>query len=232
MLNPTPFFDIDYFETKDVTLKRLQKFSLSAIQRLGLDNPGGVFTTLVSDLTTLHTDLFGSMVEADAGIATRRSQAQRMWGAIAKLQDQLEIDEPLIDFKSKQSKNPHLRTAFFPNNREEYSRASLLTADLLFTRAQEAALAHAAALGADFKAGLYTEFYDEFKAARAGTGAGDEQTDKARAAATNQRDALTQRLTDAVKLVAAQFLRDEARCRSFFRFELLSGGEPADDDKE
>ena len=31
MLDPTPFFTSDFFATKDVTLPRLQKFSLDAI---------------------------------------------------------------------------------------------------------------------------------------------------------------------------------------------------------
>ena len=44
----------------------------------------------------------------------------------------------------------------------------------------------------------------------------------------NPRTALTERLTDAVKLVAARFLREPARCAAFFRFELLSAGTPAE----
>ena len=46
-----PFFAPDYFATQDVTLPRLQKFSLDAAQRLVLDNPGGAFTAHRSDLT-------------------------------------------------------------------------------------------------------------------------------------------------------------------------------------
>ena len=69
MLNPAPFFAPDYFATTDVTLLRLQKFSLDAIQRLTLDNLGGAFTPLIADLTTYHTALFGSMAAADAGIS-------------------------------------------------------------------------------------------------------------------------------------------------------------------
>lgn len=226
MTNPTPFFDHDYFETRDVTLPRLQKFSLDAIQRLGLDNPGGAFTALVADLTGFHTALFGSMVATDAGIAQRRGSAQQMWGALADLQQQLEDDEALIDYKDK--KHPGLRLAFFPNGREEYGRTSLLTADLLFNRAATAAQAHAAALGADFAAAKYVAFYAAFKAGRDNTGAGDEQSAKARAEAQGQRTALTERLTDAVKLVAARFLREPARCAAFFRFELLSAGTPAE----
>ena len=225
MLNPTPFFAADFFGTKDVTLSRLQKFSLNAVQRLGLDNPGGVFTALGTELTGMYTALFGAMQDTDAGTAGRRGHAQLMWAAIGRLQDQLEADEPLINFKSQ--KNPLIRAAFFPNNREEYSRATLLTADLLFARAQAAATTHAAALGPEFDPALYAQAHVDFEAARTGTGAGDELAAKARAQASTQRDDLTARLTDAVKLVAAQFPRDEARCNSYFRFELLSAGTPA-----
>ena len=78
MLNPTPFFNADYFATQDVTLPRLQKFSVDVIQRLTLDNPGGVFAALIQDLTTHHTALFRAVVAADAGISQRRGSAQAM----------------------------------------------------------------------------------------------------------------------------------------------------------
>ena len=219
MLNPHPIFAPDYFATKDVTLLRLQKLSLDVMQRLALDNPGGVFAALVADLTAHNTALFGSLSATDAGISQRRTGAQQMWGALADLQHRLEADEALIDYKSQ--KTPAIRTAFFPNGRQEYSQATLLTADLLFTRAQTAAAAHAKALGADFDAAPYAAFYTAFRAGRDDTGAGDEQSAKARAAAQAHRADLTARLSDAVKLVAAQFLRDEARCAAYFRVGLL-----------
>ena len=225
MLNPTPYFAPDYFATKNVTLPRLQKFALSVIQRLALDNPGQVFDALVKDLTTYYEALFGSVTAADAGISQRRTAAQQMWGAIADLQHQLEEDEPLIDYKSK--KTPAIRLAFFPNNRTEYVDATLLTADKLFERAQNAATAHAKALGTDFDAAPYAAYYAAFKAGRDGTGAGDEQSAKARAEAQHHRGDLTARLSDAVKLVAAQFPRDEARCATYFRVGLLQAPAPA-----
>lgn len=218
-----------------MTLNRLQKFSLDFIQRLGIDNPGGVFTTLITDLTALHTALFGSMQAADAGTSQRRGSAQLMWKALADLQDQLEEDEDLINYKSK--KTPGIRTDFFPNRREEYSDASLLTADLLtadqlFARAEKVALAHAQVLGEDFDASKYSAFYQAFRDARKNTGEGDEQTAKARATAKNQREDLTERLTDGMKLIAAQFLRDETRCQSYMRLELLTRGESGDEPKK
>jgi hypothetical protein len=224
MVNPTPFFAPDYFATKDVTLPRLQKFALSVIQRLTLDSPGQVFDDLIKDLTAYYEALFGSLTAADAGISQRRTSAQQMWGAIADLQHQLEEDEDLIDYKSK--KTPAIRLAFFPTNRTEYVNASLLTADKLFERAQNAATAHAKALGTDFDPSLYATFYTAFKAGRDGTGAGDEQSAKARAEAQHHRDDLTSRLSDAVKLVAAQFLRDEARAAAYFRVGLLQAPKP------
>ena len=225
MTNPTPFFDRDFFETADVTLSRLQKFTREVILRLTLDNPGGTFAALIADLTAYYEALFGSLVDADAGIGQRRGAAAQMWGAIADMQEAVEADEDLIGYKNK--KTPGVLAAFLPNNREEYSRASLLTADLLFTRLVQASATYAAALGPEFDATRYATFYATFKAARTATGAGDEQSAKARAEAKNQRTTLTERLTDAVKLVAAAFLRDEPRCRAFFRFELLTAGEAA-----
>ncbi|MDQ2770529.1 MAG: hypothetical protein M3Y54_08520 [Bacteroidota bacterium] len=219
MVNPTPFFAPDFFATKDVTLPRLQKFALDAIQRLTLDNPGQAFDTLIADLTTYYEALFGSITATDAGISQRRGSAQLMWGALADLQHQLEADEALIKYKSQ--KTPAIRAAFFPNGRTEYGKASLLTADVLLERASTAAATHAKALGTEFDATRYAGFYAAFKAGRDGTGAGDEQSAKARAAAETHRADLTARLTDAAKLVAAQFLRDEARAAAYFRVELL-----------
>ena len=97
----------------------------------------------------------------------------------------------------------------------------------MIRHAAAAATAHAATLGADFDASLYAGFLAAFVAARAGTGAGDEQSAKGRAEAKNHRDDLTSRLSDAVKLVAAQFLRDEPRCATYFRVGLLQAPAPA-----
>jgi hypothetical protein len=219
MLDPTPFFAPDFFGTRDVTLPRLQKFSVDVVTRLAQDNPGGVFTALVADLTAHHAALFGAQAAADAGTSQRRTAAQQMWGALADLQHQLDEDKELLDYKA--TKTPAIRQAFFPNGRKEYAQATLLTAELLLERAATAAATHAKALGADFDASLYAGFRAAFRAGRTDTGQGDEQNAKARAQAQNHRQALTQRLTDAVKLVAAQFLRDEARAAAYFRTELL-----------
>lgn len=56
IFEPTSFFVPYFFATKDVTLPRLHNFSVDAIQRLGLDNPSGVFTAL----TARYTALFGA----------------------------------------------------------------------------------------------------------------------------------------------------------------------------
>jgi hypothetical protein len=93
MTNPIPFFDFDFFETRDVILRRLKKFSLAAITNLEQDNPDGVFDQLILNLKKRHDTLFGTMLSADAGVSQRRSYAPLMWGAIADLQDQLEEDE-------------------------------------------------------------------------------------------------------------------------------------------
>lgn len=223
MTNPIPFFDFDFFETRDVTLRRLKKFSLAAITNLEQDNPGGVFDQLIADLKADHDTLFGTMLSADPGISQRRSYAPLMWGAIAELQDQLEEDEDLIVYKTK--KNPLVGPAFFPNGRTEYCNASLLTADLLFQRAVNAATAHEAALGPEFDKTRYTALQEQFQTARKEVGKGDEQTADARAQATSARNELTMRLTDAVKKVAAEFLRDTPRCEKYFPVHLLVRGE-------
>ena len=57
--------------------------------------------------------------------------------------------------------------------------------------------------------------YTAFKAGRDDIGTGDEQSAQA------YRSDLTSRFSDTVKLVATQFLRDEARCAAYFRVGLL-----------
>jgi hypothetical protein len=224
MLDPTPFLAADYYATRDVTLARLQKYTVDVILRLTEDNPDQVFTPLIQDLTTYHTDLFGTQASADAGLSHRQTEAQKMWGALADLQDQLEDDEELLRYKAR--KTPAILTDFLPHGRTEYTNASLLTAELLLARAATAAATHAKTLGEEFDASRYAGFHQAFLDGRKGTGKGDEQTAKARAAATTHRQDLTERLTDAVKLVAAQFLCDEARATAYFRVGLLQAPNP------
>lgn len=225
VLNPTPFFAADFFGTRDVTLPRLQKFSVDVIERLAADNPGQVFNDLVADLTAHHTALFGAMTGVDQGISQRRTAAQQMWGALADVQHQLAEDEALIEYKAV--KTPALHQAFFPNGRSEYTNATLLTAELLLARVANATATHAKTLGADFDPALYAGFLKNFLAGRADTGAGDQRSAQSRAEAEHHRQDLTLRLTDAVKLVAAHWLRDEPRAAAYFRVGLLSAPAPA-----
>jgi len=127
----------------------------------------------------------------------------------ADLPHQLEEDQDLIEYKAK--KHPALYPAFFPSGRSEYKAKK----HLAHGRAAEPPTPPLAP-----GAARYATFRDAFVAARAGTGASDEQSAQARAKAAGHRQALTQRLTDAVNLVAAQHLHDEA-CAACFRPELL-----------
>ncbi|MBF9221457.1 hypothetical protein [Hymenobacter ruricola] len=128
---------------------------------------------------------------------------------------------------TRPSKRPPSSKPPSPNGRQKHAQATLLTAELLLERAANAATTHAAALGADFDAARYTGFPAAFLAGRKGTGEGDQQTAKARAAVQHHRDDLTHRITDAVKLVAAQFPRDEARAAAYFPVGLLQAPEAA-----
>lgn len=219
MLTPAPFFAPDFFATDDITLPRLQKFVVDVITRLTADNPGGVFTALIADLQAAHDDLFGAVARADQGTSHRRTAAQAMWGAIHAAQHQLEANEDLLNYKAK--KKPAIRQDFFPNGRQEYGHTTLLTAEKLLNRLATAAATHAQVLGEEFDANLYAGYLQAFLDGRDATGQGDEQTAKARAATQGHRTALTRRLTDAVKLVAAHFLRDGARATAYFRTGLL-----------
>ena len=89
----------------------------------------------------------------------------------------------------------------------------MLTAEKLLSRLSTAAT-HAEVLGDGSAAGRYAGYLQAFIDGRDDTGKGDKQMATARAA-VGQRPVLTRHLTDAVKLVAAHFLHDEARCRLF-----------------
>jgi hypothetical protein len=100
---------------------------------------------------------------------------------------------------------------------------------VLFARTKKAAQTHAKALGEESRPHTTSQ---AFEGAPRHTGRGDEQTDKARAEARNQRDDLIKRLTAAGQITAAALLRDEARCQLFMRRGLLSHGEASEEPKQ
>lgn len=225
-------FDPDYFNDKNITLKRLQKFTGEVRIRLLADTINGKLVAVEAEIGDHTADLFGDMAAVDQGIGQRRGNAQLMWAALRGLNTQLDADDELIWLKAK--KNPLIGTAFFPTgSRTEYGRASLLTADVLFARVQQAVLDHTTALGPDFSPAPYAALQTQFDAARGHTRNADAATGTGRAdTADEHRPALTQALTRAVKTVAALLPHDPARAAKYFPTELLlpATGEPATDE--
>ncbi len=228
MTNLKTVFDADYFDDVAITLKRLHKFTGEVLGRLLADSLGGKLTAVGAEITDHATALFGAMQTVDIGIGTRRGNARLMWEALRGLNAQLDADDELIWLKAK--KDPRIGTAFFPTgSRAEYTRASLLTADVLFARVRKAAHEYAAVLGADFNPALYDTLATQFDAARGDTRTADAATGTGRAdSADEHRPALTQALTRAVKTVAQLLPHDPARAAKYFPTELLLPGKSAD----
>lgn len=224
MTNLPTVFDDNYFNDKDITSKRLLKFTDVVRVRLKADDLGGKLLAIEAEIGDHAADLFADVRAVDTGTGVRRGNAKEMWAALRGLNQQLDDDDELIWLKAK--KNALIGTAFFPNGgRAEYIRATLLTADLLFQRVVKAAHDHAAALGDDFDAGKYDALYTRFKNGREGTQQGDATVATGRAAtADKNRVDLEKALTRAVKQVAALLPHDPARAARYFPTELLFRG--------
>jgi hypothetical protein len=233
MTNLDAVFDENYYNDKDITNKRLLKFTDVVRTRFREANMGGKLNAAEAELGDHAAQLAADLQAVDQGTGTRRGNAKMMWGAIRGLNQQLDADDELIWLKAK--KNALIGTAFFPKgSRTEYGNANLLTVDLLFQRAVKAAHDHATALGDEFDPQKYDTLYQQFKDGRDGTQKGDAQVATGRAdTADENRTDLELALTRATKLVASLYPHDPARAAQYFPTELLfrKEGEPEDDEE-
>ncbi len=218
MIELAKYFRILFMSVR-ITDERLKDFCESHIQRLTANNPGGVFTTILNNITTAYNSFFGDMSSESLNLAVQEGKTIAMNASRIALEQNLSENEKLIAYTYRNA--PETYEEFYPLGLTEYQNADLPTLETISERYKTVLASHSA----DFPAGFVTDyntFQGLFKTNRAAqtTAKGNVAAERSDLATT--RPALALQLTTNLLTIALQYVGDESKADVYFDQSILN----------
>ena len=214
----------DIFDDKDLSDSNLRAYADDHLIRLANNNPGSVYTPLITDTTTAYTAYYGSMTDEATKEAVSEGLTITMNTAKDAVLEKLSKQRDLVAYKFGADSPTYQQ--FFPQGMDEYRRAQLDDLTTILDRYSAAANLH---LTADFPAEV-TEvdaLVTAYKDARTAQRDAFSETDTLRTDRRENRKTLTLQLTKNILTLAIDFLEDTDGFDDYYDPQLLplnSGG--------
>lgn len=212
------FFD-NPLTSKEITPSRLCNFADDSVAKLTEDNPNGIFTNLIADITKCSTDVQAELGEVQSTLAQQKGKT-------------LTVNKFIIDFKTYMSDNEGViakaiggkKSAsfldFYPQGLTQYNNVSKTKIEAILKQVSDAAEKHKAKLDKT----IYTELkgfaIDYVKIRKDQLGQKGKVSDN-RADRTNNVKKLEIALLKALHKVGETYADDIKKCCSYFNFSLL-----------
>ena len=162
MLNPEKLIE-DLFDTPKLADYNLRGFTEDMLQRLSLpvNNPGGIYSQLITDTSAKYTAFFGLMTDAATKKAVSEGLTVTMNTTKGLMLAYMSDLEGLVRFRF--TATSAIYQEFYPQGMTEYHDANLTQLPMLIQRFQNAATAHLTPA----ETGVLTARINAFTAARA-----------------------------------------------------------------
>lgn len=195
----------DLFDDPALSDVKLKPFAEDHLVRLGNNNPGGIYSTLISAATTAYTDYFGSLTSQATKEAISEGLTIATTNARNVVLEKLSSQQGLVAYKF--GKDSPTYQEFFPQRLEAFHRAKLDELPVLLTAYTEAATTH---LTADFPAEVtaITGLITAYQSARNAQRNAFSETDIIRTGRRANRKVLTRQLTVNMLTLAIDFLEN------------------------
>lgn len=211
----------DIFDDRDLSDSKLRAYADDHLLRLANNNPGSVYTPLISDTTTAYTAYYGSMTDEATKEAVSEGLTITMNTAKDAVLEKLRKQRDLVAFKFGADSPTYQQ--FFPQGLNEYNQAQLDDLTTILDRYSAAANLH---LTLDFPAEV-TEvdaLITAYKDARVAQRDAFSETDALRTDRRENRKALTLQLTKNILTLAIDFLEDTDGFDDYYDPQLLPLG--------
>lgn len=212
MLNPIRFVK-DLFDDEDLSDVKLQPFANDHLIRLGNNNPGGIYSQMITDTTNAYTGFYGRLTDQAVKEAISEGLTITMNNANAAVLDKLSKQRDLVAYKFGDESDVYQE--FFPQGLTAYRKATLDELPNMLDGYLVAATAH---LNADFPAEV-TEvggLINAYENARNAQLSAFSQTDSVRTGRREDRKVLTLQLTKNMLTLAIDFLEDPDRFDDYY----------------
>lgn len=223
----------DLFEDKNLSDVKLKPFAEDHLVRLGNNNPGGIYATLISATTAAYTDYFGSLTSQATKEAISEGLTIATTNARNAVVEKLSSQQGLVAYKF--GKDSPTYQEFFPQGLEAYNKAKLDELPVMLTAYAEAATTH---LTADFPAEVtaITGLITAYQTARDAQRSSFSETDIIRTGRRENRKVLTRQITTNMLTLAIDFLENPDGFDDYYDTQYLpkpsSGSSNGDDDDD
>jgi hypothetical protein len=222
MLNPIRLVN-DLFSDKELSDANLRAFTEDHLLRLANNNPGGAFSTLITDTTGKYTGYYGIMTNEAVQTQIKEGTTVTKNETRATLEAKLSSLQGLVKYKFGETSA--IYQEFYPQGMVAFYQAKDADFELLAEAYMAAATAH---LTADFPAEVaaYTALLVAFKAAYAAQKNAISLVDNAITGKNTDRKALTVQLTKNFLTIASNYIDNPDQFDDFFdpRYLPLSDG--------
>lgn len=228
MKNLRSYFKV-IFDSSEISDDNLRKFTEIHLQRLSADNPGGIFTALVTATTAVYQAYFGAIVDEATRSSIQKGLTLTMNAALDDFLAAVRRQEGRI--RADYDKPSAVYAEFYPQGLEEYNQATLADVETLMARYAKAAARHGAALGQPFVA-QFEGFHNAFSAARSAQllAIGEVKAEKTDTRGT--RAAVEDQLMDNLLTLAMKFKRDPDAGMAYFDQSFIRRPDAADEEEE
>ena len=214
-------FYTDLFDKHSIIDARLQVFLRNLIASLTANNPGGVFTTLITSLTADYTTYFGNFETKGVNIAERKGLTSSL-DTVSKLF----ADTVRGKYNTIASVYPlgtSVYIEFFPKGLTEFSRLTRANIQGISHRMSVKATEYMASLGGAPFAAIFTTLETNITAAIGTQNTGKSVVKTITSEVLTNRTPVENQTMKAMYEVGSQFWPNQATCRSYFDFSLLFG---------
>lgn len=218
MIELLKYFRILFLSSK-ISRERLKDFTENHILNLTAHNPGGIFTAILTAVTTAYNNYYGDMSSEAVNLAVQEGTTVAMNESRKALENQLSDNEKLVAYTYRNNKNTY--EEFYPLGLTEYNDADLGTFDTITERYKNVLASHAG----DFTAGFVTDYNTAralFKTSRQAQQTAMSNVANERSDMNTTRPALALQLTTNLLTIALQYVGDESKCDVYFDQSILN----------
>jgi hypothetical protein len=206
------------FLSPQINRERLKLFCEKHIQLLTSNNPGGIFTTILTDVTNSYNAYYGDMASKSVNLAVQEGLTAAMEESRTALVKNISDGERLVKYTYRD--NVAFYQEFYPQGITEYHKADLPSLETITDRYRNRLTAHSA----DFPPAFINDFTlvrgtfmsnRTAQLAAMGTVTG-EISDLA-----TTKPALAKQLTTNLLTIALEYVGDESKAAVYFDQAIL-----------
>lgn len=222
MINLNVFFK-SHFDTQFISDDNLRKFADIHLQRLTANNPGAIYTPLITALGTAYTNYFGAIGDEAVKIAVREGSTIVLMAEIAKFKHDVSQKEGTV--RGLYGVDSGTYQEFFPQGVTAYTNADLTNIHTFTQLMMDAATAHAADVGPAFVT-LFTDYHTNILAYRQAQLALMGEVEGKRDVTETTRNVIEVQLMKNVLIIASNNVGNFSAVDTYFDQSFIQRGGP------